>query len=169
MTDLLVWLEGTGFASFVRESPSMWGYPTFIVLHTLGLSIVVGTSTVIAARVLGFADSIPLQPLGRLFPLVWGGFLINTFSGTGLLVATATTQLTNYILLAKLLLVFLAVICLGLLQFFAFRDPAVAGGGEIPSDKVLTAKLLAGGMLGLWMFAMITGRLIAYAGVILGR
>ena len=165
----LIWLEGTGFGTFVRESPSILGYPTFIVLHTLGLSIVVGTSTVVAARVLGFANSIPLQSMERLFLVIWIGFAVNGFSGSGLALATASGQFTNPIFLAKLFFVFMAVGCLRLLQVKIFRDPILADRGDIPSDKVLTSKLLAGSMLGLWLFAMITGRLIAYAGVIVGR
>jgi hypothetical protein len=170
LMNFLVWLEDAGgIGTFVRESPSILGYPTFIVLHTLGLSIVVGTSTVIAARVLGYADSIPLQSLGLLFRVIWFGFTINTISGGGLALATASTQFTNPILLTKLALVFMAIGCLWALQVKIFRDPVIAEQGEIPSEKVKTAKLLARGMLGLWLFAMIAGRLIAYAGVIIGR
>jgi hypothetical protein len=161
----LMWLEETGFGTFVRESTSILGYPTFIVMHTMGLSVVVGTSAVVAARVLGIADGIPLQPLSRLFPLMWFGFAVNTFSGSGLAAATATGQFTNPIFILKLILVLGGVICMLLLQRGVFRDPAVLNGGEAS----MGGKALAGALLGFWMLAMIAGRLIAYAGVILGR
>jgi hypothetical protein len=158
-----MWLESTGFGTFVRESTSVFGYPTFIVMHTIGLSIVVGSSTVIGARVLGFAETIPLGPLGKLFPLMWVGFGVNTFSGSGLAAATATGQFTNPIFLTKLALVIGGVTCMFLLQTRIFRNREITESGNVPTF----GKLLAGGMLGFWLLAMIGGRLIAYAGVIL--
>jgi hypothetical protein len=47
MMNLLASLEATGFASWLRESGSIWGYPTVLTLHTLGLGVLVGASTVI--------------------------------------------------------------------------------------------------------------------------
>lgn len=162
--DFLLWLELTTFGTFVRESTSTLGYPTFIVLHTVGLAVVVGTSTIVGARVLGFAKSIPLEPMGWLFPLIWIGFAVNTFSGSGLAAATATGQFTNPIFIMKMTFVILAVTCLRWLQKRVFINPD--GIKEVDST---TTKALAGAMLGFWMLAMIAGRLIAYAGVVLGR
>jgi hypothetical protein len=161
---LRVWLEMTSFGTFVRESVSPFGYPLFITLHTLGLSIVVGTSTLVAIRILGFAETIPLQPLGRLFPLIWIGFAVNTVSGSGLAAATADGQFTNDILTAKLSFVILGVICMRLLQKGLFLNPR-----EDPESVSGTERMLAGSLLGFWLLAMVSGRLIAYAGVILGR
>ena len=84
---VLLWLESTGVGTFVREHPSLLAYPTFTVLHTIGLAIVVGLSTVVAARTVGFAPSIPLAPLNKLFPIIWFGFGINLISGGGLAAA----------------------------------------------------------------------------------
>ncbi len=160
----LLWLELTTFGTFVRESTSAWGYPTFIVLHTVGLAVVVGTSTMIAIRVLGFANTIPLQPLGRLFPLMWFGFGLNLFSGSGLAAATATGQFTNVIFIAKLIFVIGGVICMRWLQKVLFQS-GMGDNDAIPP----IARGLAGSLLGFWLLAMVSGRLIAYAGVIVGR
>ena len=46
----LLWLELTRIGTFVRESESLLGYPTFSTLHTIGLAIIVGLSTVVAVR-----------------------------------------------------------------------------------------------------------------------
>lgn len=161
---LRLWLEATFFGTFVRESTSAFGYPTFIVLHTVGLAVVVGTSTLVALRVLGFASTIPIAPLGRLFPLIWGGFAINLFSGSGLAAATADGQFTNPVFTAKIVFVVLAVTAMRLLQKSLFLD---APEGE-PTVTSLDRQL-AGSMVGLWLLAMVAGRLIAYAGVIVGR
>ena len=63
MMDLLASLESTDFASWLRESASIWGYPTVLTLHTLGMGVLVGASTVIDVRLLGAAPGIPLEPL----------------------------------------------------------------------------------------------------------
>ena len=64
---MIAWLEGTALATWVRESPSLWAYPTVLTLHTVGLGIVVGASAVVDFRLLGFAPRIPLPSLSPLF------------------------------------------------------------------------------------------------------
>jgi hypothetical protein len=50
-------------------------------LHAMGLAVVVGFSSAIALRLLGVARSIPLAPLGGLFPVMYAGFWVNALSG----------------------------------------------------------------------------------------
>ena len=158
----LMWLEQTGFGTFVRESPSILGYPTFLFFHTLGLSIVVGLSTAVAVRVLGFASRIPLEPLERFFPIMWAGFAINTISGSGLVAADASNKMVNAIFLTKMLFVVLAVGSLWLLKKKVFDDPSKYEGA-LPRE----GKILAGALLVFWLGAMIAGRLIGYSSVII--
>src|SRR5205809_423377 len=106
--DFLVWLESTGPASWVRESSSLWAYPTVLFLHTLGMAIVAGLSTAIDLRILGLAPGVPVSPLEKLFPLIWIGFWINAFSGTLLLMADATTKFLNPVFYVKLTFIALA-------------------------------------------------------------
>ena len=40
-------LEQLPFSVWVRESSSIWAFPTFLVLHTIGMSIIAGLSTMI--------------------------------------------------------------------------------------------------------------------------
>ncbi len=154
----LLWLESTGFGTFVRESESLFGYPTFIVLHTFGLSIVVGISVVVGARLMGLAPTIPLAPLNKLFPIMWFGFAINLFSGSGLAAAAASTTIPNPLFIAKIIFVFSAIAVMAVLQVKVFRDPEV---DDKPVDTM--SKALGGSLLGLWLLAMISGRLISYA------
>ena len=153
----LVWLEATGFGTFVRESSSLLAYPTFSTVHTIGLSIIVGLSTVVALRLMGFASTMRLAPLKKLFPAMWFGFAINLVSGSGLAAAAATTTIPNPMFIAKITFVLAAVAVLRVLQVRVFRDPD-------PESKPVdsTTKFLAGLMLCLWLFGMITGRVIAY-------
>ena len=153
----LLWLESTGFGTFVRESESIFGYPTFIVLHTFGLSIVVGISVVVAVRLIGLAPTIPLAPLNKLFPIMWFGFAINSFSGSGMAAANASVTVTNPLFIAKIIFVLTAVAVMAVLQVKVFRDPAV---DDKPVDTM--SKALGGSLLGLWLLAMISGRLMPY-------
>lgn len=149
----LMWLEQTGLATFVRDSPI--GYWTFLFVHTLGLAIVVGASTVVAVRVLGLALSIPLAPLERLFPMMWLGFGINAISGACLFAANASNQIVNPFFLIKMVFIAFAVANMWLLKKKVFR----AAQGAAPH----AGKILAGTLLVLWLGSTIAGRLIAYS------
>ena len=61
-------IESSGFAAWVRESPSIFAYTSILALHAMGLALIVGLNTVIALRLLGFAPGLPLAPLRKLFP-----------------------------------------------------------------------------------------------------
>ena len=153
----LSWLEASGFGTFVRESSSLLAYPTFSTVHTIGLSIIVGLSTVVALRLMGFASTMRLAPLKKLFPAMWFGFAINLVSGSGLAAAAATTTIPNPMFIAKITCVLGAVAILRVLQVRVFRDPELESK---PVDR--TNKILAAAMLCLWLLGMITGRVIAY-------
>jgi hypothetical protein len=88
---LLEAIENSAFAIWLRESPSLFAYTGVLSLHTIGLGFLVGISTGIALRMLGFTPELPLAPLGRFFPLMWAGFFVNAFSGVMLLICGATT------------------------------------------------------------------------------
>ena len=47
MSDVLVWLENNQLSVFIREFPSVFGFPTILFLHTLGLAMVAGPSIAI--------------------------------------------------------------------------------------------------------------------------
>lgn len=154
---ILEWLESSGFGTFVRENESLLAYPTFSTLHTIGLSIIVGLSTVVAVRILGFAPTLRLSPLRKLFPIMWFGFVINLISGSGLAAAAATRTIPDTLFLSKMTCVISAVVILGILRVRVFGGPDV---DKKPIDG--TSRALAGAQLFLWLTAMIAGRMIAY-------
>ncbi len=161
--DFLVWLEQTSIGTWVRESPTIWAYPTVLFLHTLGLGIVVGVSSAVDVRILGFASGVPLTPLKKLFPLMWVGFGINAFSGTLLLIADASTKLINPVFWVKMVLIALAVVTIQALNRQVFRNPLI---DQIPMP--MNGKILAGISLLLWAGAVTAGRLMAYIGPVSG-
>src|SRR5678815_3610105 len=93
--DFLLRLEQSGFATWVREGGTIWGYPFILFCHTLGLGTLAGVNGSMDLRILGFAPQVPLAPLKRFFPLLWGAFALTAASGSALLVADATTKLAS--------------------------------------------------------------------------
>ena len=153
--EFLSTIERSAFFTWVREDSSLWAYPGIRFIHTVGLAIVVGLSTMINLRVLGFARTLPMAPLERYFPIIWAGFWINAISGTILLAADATMKLANPAFGVKMVLIALAAVNLILMRSAVFHDrhlnAPVSGRG----------KRLAAVSLLLWFGAIAAGRLMA--------
>jgi len=160
--DWLVWLESLPLSVWVRESGSLWSYPTVLFLHTVGLAFAVGMSTVISLRVLGAAAEMPLPPLAGFYRILWAGFWVNAASGVALLVADATTKLTNPVFFIKMVAVVLAMTSMVLIR----RSLKPQGSIERPISK--QGKTLAWFSLVAWTGAILAGRLMAYVGPVSG-
>ena len=161
--DTLSAIENSGFGIWVRESGSLWAYPTIIFFHSLGLSFLVGMSVALDLRLLGVASGIPLAPLERLYPIMWFGFWINAASGVALSVADAATMLVSGVFWVKMACIAAAVISMILIRRQLFT-PARAEIAIVP----LKTKWLAGSSLALWALAITAGRLTAYLGPVAG-
>jgi len=161
--EILAWLENSGFGTWVRESGSLWAYPSILFLHTVGLGMVVGINAVIDLMLIGLAADLPVAPLEKLFGLMWAGFWINAVSGTALLIADATTKLMNPVFYIKLVFVALAVTNMVLI-----RRRITQATDQSPSSIVPGGKLLATMSLILWAGAITAGRLMAYLGPVSG-
>jgi len=161
--EFLAWLEQTGFGTWVRESPSVFAYPTILFLHTVGLGFLVGTNVVIDLRLLGFASEAPLAPLEQFFPIMWIGFWINALSGTALLIADATTKFTNPVFGIKMACVALSVANMILIRRKVLRGSGAASGTVPPIGTVLAVTSIV-----LWAGTITAGRLMAYLGPVAG-
>ncbi len=155
MHDWLAGIEQTGLATWVREAPTLWAYPTVLFLHTVGLGFLVGLNVTIDLRLLGVAAALPLAPMRRWFPVMWAGFWVNAGSGLLLLAADATTKLLNPVFGIKMLFV-----CAGVLNMWYFKRPLVerVAGGQV----VRHARLAAVASLLIWIGATTAGRLMGY-------
>ena len=151
-------IEYSAIATWVRESPSIFGYTMVLSLHAMGLAIVAGIGTVVALRLLGHFAAIPLAPLLKLFPLMYTGFWINAVSGFVLLAANASSMLANTMFYIKLVLIAGAIACLRLIRMRVFTSRVIAGIEVAPEG----AHKLAWASLGFWLAAIIAGRLTAY-------
>src|SRR5687768_1768359 len=110
MDPFFVWIESSALSVFVREWPSLWGFPFILILHTWGLAFLVGANVAIAARALGAAQGVPLAALEPYYRVMWVGFWINALSGVLLLIAYPTKALTNPLFYVKLLLIAVALV-----------------------------------------------------------
>jgi hypothetical protein len=152
----LEWLETSGVALAIRESPSVWVYPSVLTLHTIGLGILVGVNAAIDLRLLGFAPRVPVAPLETLFPIMWTGFWINAVSGAALFASQATTKGVQTIFYVKLACVAAGIVNLVLLRRVVFRRK----GADMRVPR--NGRILAATSLAVWAAAIVAGRLMAY-------
>jgi hypothetical protein len=138
-----IWLEATAPSTWVRESPSVFAFPTVLSLHALGMGLVAGLNAIIAMRILGVARQVPFKEIKRFLPVMWFGFWLNAVSGVALLIAYPTKALTNPVFYLKLLFIALAVIA--------------AGKAALSESKPWARISLAS-----WTAAIVAGRLLAY-------
>ena len=159
MVELLTLLEENALSVFIREFPSVFGFPTILFLHTLGLAMVAGVSIAIDLWILrGPAASVALNLLG-LARTMWLGFGINLLSGVALLLAYPAKALTNWVFYFKMGLVLLAVWVAARIN----RELAAPAGRAAAFD----ARRWAIASLLLWSGAIVTGRLLAYTARVL--
>jgi hypothetical protein len=157
--DFLSTIENSGLAAWVRESPSVWAYPTIIFLHSVGLTLVVGLSALIDLAILGYAPGLEIAPMKSLFRLIAIGFWVNLASGLLLTIADATTMPFNPIFVIKMAIICVATASVFLIKKNVFRDP-LWQTKPVPAS----AKFLAIASLVLWTAAITAGRLTAYLG-----
>ena len=156
MTDFYTWLEVSALATWVREAPTIWAYATILTLHTFGMGVLVGASTVLSLRLLGVGGTFSLAPLRFLFRVVWIGVWVNLATGSLLFMADATTRGTQLLFIVKLLFVAAGVAAVVQIErrlYPANTAPAAVSG---------TVRGLAFLSLVAWVVAITAGRLLAY-------
>jgi len=156
VTEFLDTLENLGISTWVRESPSKLAYPTILWLHVMGMGVVAGISAMISLRLLGVSPKTPVQPLERLYPLMWCGFWVNAVTGTALLLASAFKRLVDPTFYVKMIFIFAGVAVLQLTRNKVFRS--LGPDGALPEN----ARALAWAGLICWLGAVTAGRLLAY-------
>src|SRR5438105_3046033 len=119
----------------------------------MGMGVVAGISAMISLRLLGVSPKTPVQPLERLYPLIWSGFWVNAVTGTALLMASASKRLIDPTFYVKMIFIFAGVAVLQLTRNRVFRS--LGPDGVLP-DR---AKALAWAGLICWFGAVTAGRL----------
>lgn len=158
MMELFAWLESTALATWVREAETVWAFATVLTLHTFGMAILVGASSVLDLRLLGIGRRIALGPMRTLFRVMWLGFWLNAVTGSILFASEATALGTSRLFIAKLSFVALGVVATLLMErhlYGAGADPKTVSGA---ARRLAIVSLLA------WLAAITAGRLLAYVG-----
>jgi hypothetical protein len=162
--DFLIAIEEMGYSTFLRESGSIWAFPMYLFMHTLGMATMVGGATMISFGILGlWPKGVPVKPLVRLYPLMWTAFYINLFTGVSIFMKDANSYGRNTDFYVKLVFVILGVVLMVRMRRALVNDPQL-DKGPVPGHL----KRLAGFSLLCWFMAMVTGRLIAYVGPVPG-
>jgi hypothetical protein len=168
-----IWLESTAPSVWVRESPSLLGFPFILYLHTLGLAMIAGLSSAVALSLLCLRSPPRAATWLGLFRLIWLGLGINVLSGILLLIAYPAKALTNPVFFVKMLAIAVAVGIVHWLerQLTSSVPTALADASATVSSQGLPGDLpgataaqrrAAIALLLLWLIATLTGRLLAY-------
>lgn len=157
MREFLESIQFSAFGLWVAGGDTIFAFPMILALHTVGLGIVVGVSSLIDFRLLGVARSVPLADLKGAFRVIWLGFALNATTGVVLFIAAAADKAYQKIFYVKLAFIVFALVTLNRIRRSVFEDPA-ALAGALPSN----ARALAIASLLLWIGAIVAGRLMAY-------
>ena len=163
--ELLNWLESGALATWVRESLSLWAFPTVIALHALGMAVLVGLSVAICLLILGVAPTFPISNVATFFKFMWIALGINILSGVLLTMANATYLLILPIFYVKMLFVVLSVFILVKLKHRLIVATDIIGD----SLKQRELRRLSVILLVAWAIALVAGRLTAYPMLLSGN
>lgn len=156
------WLEHSDLSMWIKESMSLWPYDILCLsAHAVGMALLVGFSSAIAIRLVGFAPGVPLAPMGQFFPVIYAGFWINALSGTGLFITYPVKAVTNPIFYLKMAGVALALVCIRRIKQEVFGARGRANDRLAP-DR---GRRPAAALLMVWVVTITAGRLLAYKGV----
>ena len=150
-------IEESGLSTWIRDSPSIFGFWFILSLHAIGMALLVGASLVIDLRLLGVARDLPLAPLKGLYRIIWTGFWIQVASGVLLLIAYPTKALTNPDFYIKLTFIGLAMTVMQMLKRRVFSDSTLS-----ESVMIMKGKALALWSLIFWVGVVTAGRFLAY-------
>jgi hypothetical protein len=154
---LFSWIESTAFSTWVRESPSMLGFPAILAAHAIGMGFLVGACLAMDLRILGFAPRVPLSSTAALLPIIKAGFWLNAVSGVVMLIGFPTKHLTNPVFYIKLSSIAAAVIDTWLILKYVVRRP-LPEAAAVP----MKGKILAWASLLFWAGSVVSGRLLYY-------
>jgi hypothetical protein len=161
ITVLLEWLADTPGSVLLRESQSLFLYPTIESVHVLSLCLFLGLAVMLDLRLLGWTmRRAPVsQVAGRLLPWATFGFFIQIISGGLLFYSNPVRFASNIFFQVKVVLLILAGI-----NVWVFHSTVYSKVVEWDYDAStpLGARVAGAVSLVLWTAIVICGRLIAF-------
>jgi hypothetical protein len=154
------WLTRIGLQAIVDHYA--WIVPTCQTIHFFGLALLMGGIALLDLRMLGVGKGLALSQLNRLVPLAVIGFAINIATGIILYAGDPSMFGHNVAFGFKMLFIFLAGI--NVLIFYVSgtaRKIETLGPGD---DAPLSARVIGGTSLFLWVGVMFWGRMLPFIG-----
>ena len=157
---LLQGLEATPWGTAVRENT--WLFPTIESVHVLALVLVVGSIMVVDLRLLNLASRqrSVRELTADVLPWTWSAFGLAAVTGTLLFSSSAMRYSGIWQFEAKMCMLVLAAINMGIFHLGAFRS---AAHWDKPEKRPPLAARLAGGIsLAIWVMVVALGRWIGF-------
>ena len=107
-------IENSAFIEWFLTS--IWGFPVFIALHSVGMAFVVGLSLIIGLRYVGLLCDISFAIIEKLFLFAWFGFTLNFVTGLFLLSSRISSYIFDLVFLIKIALVIVSAVGLHCMQ-----------------------------------------------------
>lgn len=152
-------LQSSGVADAIRNS--LYLFPLIEAVHVIGATLVFGTVMIVDLRLLGFASSERAynRIVADMMTWTWGAFVLAAVSGFLMFITNAHGYADNGFFRAKLVLLVLAGINMGLFEFFSHRT--LHHWDTAPSAPAIgkTAAVLS---LVLWVGVIFMGRLTGF-------
>jgi hypothetical protein len=149
--------------SALGDALSSWNqtWAAIQTLHLAGMSVLVASITAFDLRLLGIAmKGVSVSRLAdRLLPATWGGFALMVITGGLMFAAQAAKYCTNWIFLAKIILIVLAGINMAVFHFTVYRG---VSKWDQSAGTPLSAKLVGTFSVLLWVTVVIAGRWIGF-------
>tara|TARA_B100001179_G_C18569320_1_gene394346 strand:- start:423 stop:995 length:573 start_codon:yes stop_codon:yes gene_type:complete len=159
LLDFSIWLSETEWSIALRES--LYLYPWIESAHVLSISLFVGTLIFIELRLIGLSFlTLSISELNsKILPISIFGFCLMTLTGALLFYAIPVRTYQSIFFRIKILLIILAGINAFLFHRQMYKEGDSWDEGEfIPSNVKIKAVV----SLVLWIFVIISGRMIAY-------
>ena len=152
-------IENTSIASSIRDS--LYLFPMLESIHVIGLAIVFGTIAIMDLRLLGLASvNRPLHKVAAdILKWTWIAFIITFLTGGLMFSTNATAYFHNSVFQAKMALLLLAGLNMGIFELTTGRS--AGKWGTSPSTPV-AAKTAAVISLTLWIGVIFLGRWIGF-------
>ena len=156
---LCQWIENTGIGTSIREST--WLFPVIETIHIFGIVVLVGATSVLDLRLLGwtYREKSVSKMAWQSLPWAWVGFAVQLITGVLLFSSEATKMYDNLGFQIKMVLIVVAGLNALIFHSIAYQsvdkweyDPVGPWGARI-------AGLLS---IVLWFGIVAAGRWIAY-------